>query len=111
MTLSPKTRKAGIQVFAKDAKGVDVEAKVEVDGKTLGDAPGTFTVPMCSKRVEVSHQKHGTWTSELKLREKKTTTLTAKLGSGAKTLIRSLGKCRSRPRRPNHRGALQTSRS
>ena len=46
-------RESAIKVYAQDGRGSVVEADVYVDGKKLGKAPGTFKVPLCSKKVVV----------------------------------------------------------
>ena len=83
LKFNPKERKAGIQVVAKAEKGRDVRADVYVDAKKVGSAPGSFTVPLCSSRVEVRDAKLGSWSQDLSLEEKKTTKLDAKLGGQA----------------------------
>ena len=79
VTLQLRTRKGGIQVVARSDRGEDVKAEVYLDGKKLGPAPGTFTVPVCARLLEVRHRKHGTWSKELALKEKKTISLVADL--------------------------------
>lgn len=49
-----KPRESAIKVYAKDGRGNAVKADVYVDGKKLGKAPGTFKVPLCSKKVVVT---------------------------------------------------------
>ncbi|MBO4639191.1 MAG: PEGA domain-containing protein [Treponema sp.] len=51
--LKLEPRESAIKVYAQDGKSNVVEAEVYVDGKKLGKAPGTFKVPLCSKRVVV----------------------------------------------------------
>jgi formylglycine-generating enzyme required for sulfatase activity/thiol-disulfide isomerase/thioredoxin len=80
VALSP--RPAGLKVSAVDGRGDVLTGDVYVDGQKLGKTGKTLKVAVCAKAVEVRHKKHGKWTSKLTLREKKTTKLTAKLGSG-----------------------------
>jgi thiol-disulfide isomerase/thioredoxin len=79
LVLRPETRKAGVAVLAKDAKGEDLAADVLVDGQVVGETPGTFTVPMCSRVLEVRHTELGSWLTELTLREKETARVDAEL--------------------------------
>ena len=51
--LKLEPRESAIKVYAQDGRGSVVEADVYVDGKKLGKAPGTFKVPLCSKKVVV----------------------------------------------------------
>lgn len=46
-------RESAIKVYAQDGKSNVIEAEVYVDGKKLGKTPGTFKVPLCSKKVVV----------------------------------------------------------
>ena len=95
VALSP--RPAGLKVKAVDARGDVLTGDVYVDGVKLGKTGKTHKVAVCAKAVEVRHKEHGTWTSELKLREKKTTTLTATLLSGGVGVPASKGFVRIKP--------------
>jgi hypothetical protein len=79
--LAVKPKLAGLKVNAVDEQGNDLETKVRVDGRELGEAGTTLKVPVCSKEVSVKLGRRE-WQEELKLEEGRTTTLTAKPGSG-----------------------------
>ena len=79
---APKERPAGLDVRAVDGDGNDLVADVSVDGAKVGRTPGVFKVSVCARKVEVRHAKHGEWSQELTLKEKKTASVVAKLGAG-----------------------------
>lgn len=79
--LKPPLKRATLKVEALDEAGGPTPAKVYVDGKAVGDAPGQFEVPACAERVEVSNGQ-GTWKDTLSLSEGATHGLTATLGTG-----------------------------
>ncbi len=78
LSVELKPREAGVQVTAEDGSGNAVEATVKVDGTPVGKAPSTFTVPVCSKRIEV-RAPAGEWSAELSLRERETARIAARL--------------------------------
>jgi len=65
-----RTRVSGVEVTARDDKGNDLAAKVSIDGREVGLAPGPFTVPLCSKQLHAELAGHRTATATLALREK-----------------------------------------
>ncbi|HQM86077.1 MAG TPA: PEGA domain-containing protein [bacterium] len=65
-----KPKESGIKVIARDKKGNDIKADVFVDGKKVGVAPGTFKVPLCSKKLVVKRNK-GIFKQDIVLQEKK----------------------------------------
>jgi hypothetical protein len=69
---------AGVKVGVVDASGNAQEAQVFADGRRLGDAPGTLTVPMCTKELEVRAGDFG-WKGPLSLREREVTEVHATL--------------------------------
>jgi hypothetical protein len=81
LRLAARPKLAGLKVNAVDEQGNDLEATVRVDGREVGDAGATLKVPVCSKEVTVKLGSRE-WQEELKLEEGRTTTLTAKPGSG-----------------------------
>ena len=73
-----KPRESAIKVYAQDENGNDIEADVFVDDKKVGKAPGTFKVPLCSKKAVVKNGDFE-YSEELSLKEKQVKTLQAKL--------------------------------
>ena len=71
-------RESAIKVYAQDESGNDIEADVFVDDKKVGKAPGTFKIPLCSKKLLVKNSKLE-YSKELSLKEKQVKTLQAKL--------------------------------
>ncbi len=51
INLNIKPRESAIKVKTKDRKGKETRADVIVDGKNLGKSPGTFIVPLCSRKL------------------------------------------------------------
>jgi len=68
--LAARVRPAGISIHAGDGKGNDLAASVFVDGRKLGAAPDTFTVPVCSKELVVRAEGAGEVRQQLALEEK-----------------------------------------
>ena len=71
-------RESAVKVYAQDEKGNDLSADVYVDDKKVGKAPGTFKVPLCSKKLVVKNGDFE-YSEELSLKEKQVKTLQAKL--------------------------------
>ena len=74
-----KPRQGAVQVSAVDKKGNSVPAEVLVDGKRVGQTPGTFKVSICAKALEVRSKEHGTFKQGLSVRERKVAPIQAKL--------------------------------
>jgi len=79
VVVKAKERVAGVEVDVQDADGNDVAATVFVDGQKVGESPDTFTVPLCSRKVEARLEKQRARAS-LKLAERKTQAVKLKLG-------------------------------
>ncbi|MBR4531566.1 PEGA domain-containing protein [bacterium] len=62
-------RESAIKVYPQDENGNDIEADVFVDDKKVGKAPGTFKVPLCSKKLVVKNGDFE-YSEELSLKEK-----------------------------------------
>ncbi|HOW52487.1 MAG TPA: PEGA domain-containing protein [bacterium] len=77
--LVPETRKAGLSVISEDASGNAVPAPVIVDGVEVGKAPGSFTVPLCSKKIAVIISESDKYEADLNLQENKTDQIRATL--------------------------------
>ena len=71
-------KESAIKVYAQDESGNDIEADVYVDDKKVGKAPGTFKVPLCSKKLLVEN-KDFEYFEKLSLKEKQVKTLQVKL--------------------------------
>jgi len=75
----PRTRV--LEVRALDEKGRKVKARVRVDGRNVGRAPGRFKVNACASNVEVKGSG-GLWTGPLSFAEEGVTTLEVTLAGG-----------------------------
>lgn len=75
----PEPRKAGLSVISEDAQGNAVPAPVIVDGIEVGKAPGSFTVPLCSKKLAVIISESDKYEADLNLQENKTDQIRATL--------------------------------
>ena len=71
-------RESAIKVYAQDEKGNDIDADVFVDDKKVGKAPGTFKVPLCSKKLLMKNGE-SVYAEELSLKEKELKTIQATL--------------------------------
>ena len=73
-------KESAVKIHVSNEKGDAMEADVYVDDKKVGRAPGTFKVPLCSKKLIVKNGdlKHS---EELSLKEKQVKTFQAKLRS------------------------------
>lgn len=71
-------RESAVKIYAQDEKDNDLNADVFVDDKKVGKAPGTFKVPLCSKKLLV---KNGgiEYSNELSLKERNVLTIRATL--------------------------------
>lgn len=78
INLNLKLRESAIKVYAQDDKGKEIEAEVFVDNKKVGNTPGTFKVPLCSKKLFVKKGRFE-YSEELSLKEKKIKTIQASL--------------------------------
>ena len=76
-------RESAVKVYAQDEKGNDLSADVYVDDKKVGKAPGTFKVPLCSKKLVVKNS-NDEYSKELSLKERSVQTVQATLKSKAK---------------------------
>ena len=77
--LDLKYRESAIKVYAQDEKGNDIKADVFVDDKNVGRTPGSFKVPLCSKKLYVKKDKFIDYSVNLSLKEKQVETFQAKL--------------------------------
>ena len=71
-------RESAIKVYAQDENGNDIDADVFVDDKKVGRVPGTFKVPLCSKKLLVKNGEIE-YSEELSLKEKQVKTLQTQL--------------------------------
>ena len=76
-------RESAVNVYAQDEKGNDLSADVFVDDKKVGKAPGTFKVPLCSKKLIVKNN-NDEYSQELSLKERNVQTIQATLTSKTK---------------------------
>ncbi len=70
--LAPDPRLAGLKLSARDPSGNYVEASVLLDGKRIGQTPGTFTVPLCARELVVRHPGYADVVWPLRLAERQT---------------------------------------
>lgn len=98
-TLTPKM--GAIDVSASDTQGNAVRGDVYVDGKKVGQAPGTMKVIIGQHAVEVK-TKGGSWKDHVEVREKQITNVRAEI---KKAIVK---KKRSRPNQGTVTGATLT---
>ena len=75
-------RESAVKVYTQDESGNDIEADVFVDDKKVGKAPGTFKVPLCSKKLVIKNGDFE-YSEELSLKERNVQTVQATLKSKA----------------------------
>lgn len=85
--IAPKARMGAVQVSAEDAQGNALEAVVSVDATPVGNAPGTFKVPICVAEIVVRTADGLEWKGPLELREKETKEVRAVLSQPAPEII------------------------
>lgn len=71
VAFKPRQRVASLAVQARSPNGDDVAARVYVDGRLVGDTPGVFALPLCSKQLQIRHHRHGKVRRALALHEKR----------------------------------------
>ena len=79
LRLIARSRVAGLRVEAQDSLG-DLEAEVRLEGQRLGLTPGSWTVPLCSKGIELEAKDGRTWSGVLTFKEGKVVPLNVDLG-------------------------------
>ena len=88
-------RESAVKVYVQDESGSNIEVDVFVDDKKVGKAPGTFKVPLCSKKLVVKNSRDE-YSKELSLKERSIQTVHATLKS--KTNIGNLQWSNKAPR-------------
>ncbi len=86
VVLSPEARVGVLKVLVEDDDGKSLGAKVLVDGKEVGDAPGDFKVSICAKEAEVRH-KEGVRKEKIELKERRVTPLRVVLNQGSSARV------------------------
>lgn len=81
IAVAPKPRASAIDISSEDTRGNALEGEVWVDEARVGSAPGTFTVSVCAKKVEVRVSGFEPWFRDLALTEKQVSKLRAVLVS------------------------------
>jgi len=71
--ISPPKRMAGLDIRAEDSAGNAQRAEVFADGVKVGDAPGRFEVPLCSKEFSLKTEDGSAWNGGIKLVEDEVT--------------------------------------
>ena len=69
LALQVNPRIGVVTVKAKDDGGDDLTGTAWLDGKQIGEVPGSFKVPVCGKQLEVRSDGHVNWTGELGVKE------------------------------------------
>ncbi len=69
VALAVHPRLGVVTVKAQNDAGDDLTGTAWLDGKALGDVPGSFKVPVCGKNLEVRSDGHASWAGELKVAE------------------------------------------
>ena len=70
-----------VTVKAKNDAGDDLTGTVLLDGKALGDVPGSFKVPVCGRKLEVRSEGLDSWSGELHVTEGEKARVEANLGA------------------------------
>ena len=81
--IAATARLVTLKVDAVDATGNSFHGAVSVDGREVGETPGTFKVPVCSESVTVRQADGHSWKNSLKLQEGKVETITADFSRAA----------------------------
>ncbi len=81
LRLRPRPRTRTVVVQALDDAGRPVKARVSVDGRSLGQAPGRFEVDACASNIEVKGPK-GMWMGPLAFADEGATTLKVNVAGG-----------------------------
>ncbi len=81
VTLRPAPIAASVKVVAEDRTGNAVAARVLVDGVTVGQTPGTFTVSACAGQIVVLDDSGERWASELSLSPNESVEFAVRLGA------------------------------
>ena len=84
LTLQVNPRLGVVTIKANDDAGDDLKGKALLDGKEIGDVPGSFKVPVCGKKLEVRSEGHASWNGELKVAEGEKVKVVAELKKGAR---------------------------
>ncbi len=69
ISLAVTPRQGVVTIKATSSTGDDLAGFAFLDGKQLGEVPGSFKVPICGKNLEVRADGHANWTGVLKLAE------------------------------------------
>ncbi|MFH1529767.1 MAG: SUMF1/EgtB/PvdO family nonheme iron enzyme [Pseudomonadota bacterium] len=79
----PRPRTRTVEIHALDDAGRSVMARVSVDGKTVGRAPGRFELDACASNIEVKGPG-GIWMGPLSFADKGVTTLDVNVAGGSR---------------------------
>ena len=79
LRVRPRTRT--VKLVALDEKGRSVKARVRVDGRSVGKAPGSFEVDACASNIEVKTSK-GLWIGPLSFAAEGVTNLEVTVAGG-----------------------------
>ena len=63
--LSPRKQMAGLDIRAEDSEGNAQRAEVFADGVKVGDAPGRFEVPVCTREISLETNDGLSWSDNL----------------------------------------------
>lgn len=77
LRLEPKL--AGLRVMAEAESGEAVAAEVRIDGRRVGETPGTFTVGVCARSLEVRDLAGRRYVETLELEEREVHDVSARL--------------------------------
>lgn len=72
--LQMQDKPSGIEVRVSDSQGNAVRARVFVDGRELGFSPNRFAVGVCAGQLTITAEGYQSWSSPLKLTERKVAT-------------------------------------
>ncbi len=83
VALAVTPRLGVVTLKAQNDAGDDLTGTALLDGKLLGEVPGSFKVPVCGKQLEVRSDGHASWSAPLKVAEGEKVRVVAGLKKGA----------------------------
>jgi len=83
VSIKLRPRVGWITINARDINGGTLKGKAYVDGKRIGNSPGSFKIPICSKILVIS-TKAGRWTGPIQLLENGHINISPTIYSGSK---------------------------
>ena len=82
----------GLDISARDAKGNDLAANIELDGKQQGVTPAVIAASVCAKALKLSLDGFEPWSQNLAIQAKKTLKIDAELSAAERVSYSSAPK-------------------